>query len=166
MFRKLDLPKHVGGAVFLHSMPGWYEPFEDALCAMKSCSITGVISLAPWHEIQRKGPSYAQALESGGFPIAHQFVPIGASGIPPDPQGFVEAVAKAAARVSAGERLLVHCGVGIGRTGLFAVALLFALGLDRVKALSVVEAAGSRPETREQKQFLEEVDKILAERGL
>ena len=52
--------------------------------------------------------------------------------------------------LSAGRRVLIHCGAGIGRTGTLAVCVLVALGQTRAEAEAVVRAAGSQPETPEQ----------------
>jgi protein-tyrosine phosphatase len=46
-------------------------------------------------------------------------------------------------RLARGDRLLVHCGAGIGRAGTVAVGVLMSLGLSADEALEVV--AASRP---------------------
>ena len=63
------------------------------------------------------------------------------------------------ARLGRGDRLLVHCGAGIGRAGTLATALLIGLGMDEDAALAHVAAhrpmAG--PEAGSQRLFVADV---------
>ncbi|HQB99707.1 MAG TPA: tyrosine-protein phosphatase, partial [Methanospirillum sp.] len=53
-----------------------------------------------------------------------------------------------------GESILVHCRMGIGRTGLFGVVLLMAAGIPRIDAEDMIRNAGAGPQTRAQKDLL------------
>jgi len=46
-----------------------------------------------------------------------------------------------------GERVLIHCGAGIGRTGMLATCVLMHLGVSRCEATQAVTGAGAGPET-------------------
>jgi protein-tyrosine phosphatase len=54
-----------------------------------------------------------------------------------------------------GEKMLIHCAAGYGRTGMMTAALLVAMGVDPEKAIALVRTA--RPgtiETPEQEAFI------------
>jgi protein-tyrosine phosphatase len=69
---------------------------------------------------------------------------------------FWRRVEEVAASISTGERVFIHCGAGIGRTGMFAVAVLMKLGYSYDEAYAEIRAVGSYPETPEQREFLVE----------
>jgi protein-tyrosine phosphatase len=75
-------------------------------------------------------------------------------GVPGDAAAFADFVAGLAALLRAGEGVAIHCAGGVGRTGLTALCLLTALGLDADAARARVEAAGSHPETDAQAAFV------------
>jgi protein-tyrosine phosphatase len=52
-------------------------------------------------------------------------------------------------------RVLVHCAGGVGRTGMFATAVLMRLGLPQAMALQLVAQAGSGAETLVQRLLLD-----------
>ena len=67
---------------------------------------------------------------------------------------FWELAAAIAEAVRYGEQVLVHCAGGIGRTGMFACAVLIRLGYTPDDAEAAVRKAGSGPETAEQKALV------------
>lgn len=54
----------------------------------------------------------------------------------------------------AGDRILVHCGAGIGRTGMFATCCLIGLGLLRTEAEKQIQIGGSRAERPAQEALI------------
>lgn len=66
-----------------------------------------------------------------------------------------------AALLREGERVVLHCGAGIGRTGMVATAVLMALGLPLDAAEARIREAGSKAETNEQKKLLHDVSRAL-----
>lgn len=155
MFRNVELPEGVRGDLFLHSMPGRYEPFPQAAEEIGRCEIDRVVSLAPADEIMHRSSEYARALAADELPCAYDAYPIPDFGVPLDRDDFAAFVYVLATRLRAGERMLVHCGAGIGRTGVLACCLLIALGVSQENALKTVHAAGSGPETPEQKDLID-----------
>jgi len=57
---------------------------------------------------------------------------------PKDPGAYKSLVKSVAQRVLEGERFMVHCKGGLGRTGTFAACILVELGLDPNDAIRVV----------------------------
>jgi protein-tyrosine phosphatase len=151
MLRRVQLP--VSGTLYLHSMPGRRERFTDVAAEIERCGVSRVICLASVDEIAKKSPDYAKALVTGAT-WKHDPLPIPDYGVPVDTGAFWTHAEGVALALSAGERILVHCGAGIGRTGTYAVAVARKLGLSFDDALAVVNDAGSRPETAEQRALV------------
>ncbi len=154
MFRKVLLPKGISGTLFLHSMPGRREPLEQVFAQIKRNGVTRIVSLVSFDEIRDKSPSYADAIDTGSLPGALEVCEIPDYGIPNNRCNFVGAVGSTACRLRQGEHILLHCGAGIGRTGMFASCVLIALGVSPQVAEKSVKSAGSGPETSEQKELI------------
>src|SRR5262249_23141264 len=136
-----------------HSMPGRREQFDDAVIAIEQCGIMRVVCLVPLDEIASKSPKYGEAL-CQGVPWHHHPFPIPDYGVPADPHAFWSRASDIAALLRDGERLLVHCGAGIGRTGAFAAAVAMKIGLSFLDTMQAVNEAGSAPETASQRSLL------------
>lgn len=155
MFRPVTLPEGVSGRLFLHSMPGRFESFQEARQQMAGSGIARIVCLSPFFEVERKAPEYAKALEQGSLPCALERFPVCDYGVPDDWEGFWLLVQRVAEVLRAGEHVLVHCAGGIGRTGMFAICVLMALGLRHDKAARTVHEAGSRPGDECQKRLVD-----------
>jgi len=157
--RRVELPPQVPGQLYLMAMPGRQRPLEGDLERLRALGVSVIVSLAPPDEIADKSPDYAAAIASGALPFPLETCPIDNGGVPEDLGAFRRFLEGAARRLRAGERLLLHCSAGVGRTGGVAVGVLLALGLPLDEALDLVRRAGSYPETAEQHQVL----RLLAE---
>ncbi len=155
MFRVLPLPQGVAGKVYLHSMPGRAEPLDRAVEQIDALGIQRVVSLAPLEQIRRDSPHYALLIESGVTPWIQELLPVPDFGIPADEDAYLAFFRNLSRRVRAGERVLLHCAAGIGRTGMGAVTLLLCLGQDLDTATRTVLQAGSGAEEPEQHALLE-----------
>jgi len=160
--REVRLPPGVAGALFLTSMPGRQRPLEGDVARARELGITAFVSLSPWEEVAEKSPRYAQAVAAGTFPWPVEFFPIENGGTPEDVDAFRELVQSLAHRLRRGERLLLHCAGGLGRTGLTAISVLLALGLPRQEAEERVRQAGSSPETPEQWELVARLARDLS----
>jgi protein-tyrosine phosphatase len=154
LFREVDLPREVAGALYLHSMPGRNEALEDAVAEVRRLGISHIVSLAPLSEIRLKSPAYAQATEAATLPALLASCPIPDRGVPDNQAELTSSVDETASALKAGHKLLLHCGAGIGRTGTYAAAVLMRLGLSMHQAIANVGLAGSHPETEEQLELL------------
>jgi protein-tyrosine phosphatase len=154
MFRAVALPERLAGRLFLHSMPERYEAYEDAWQEIARCHVSRVVCLAPLAEVQTKSSRYAQAIEADLLPWVQEIFPVADYGIPDDRDGFWRLAQRLAAGLQRGERILIHCGAGIDRTGTLAICVLLALGMAIDHACVAVKAAGSSPETPTQREVI------------
>lgn len=154
MFRRVGLPSAVEGSLYLYSMPGRSEHFDQVIDEFEREGISQVISLAPMHEIESNSPDYARAIRSSSVPALVTIVPVEDFDVPSDREGFDRVARSAAQALRSGKSILVHCGAGIGRTGMFAALVLHHLGTDLQEALDRLDEAGSRPERDGQTRFL------------
>jgi protein-tyrosine phosphatase len=158
-FRQVKLPEDRSGRLYLHSMPGRNESLEEVWVEVARCGIDRIVCLAPHDEVRRKSPSYASALERKVKPVAVHCFPIVDFGVPDDDKAFEESVLDTARHLKAGRSVLVHCGAGIGRTGLYAIATVLALGIPQRSAQDRVRSAGSGPERPEQQEALKRIER-------
>ena len=138
------------GQLFLHSMPGRRESIEEFEREASTQAVRRVVCLTGEPEIAKKSPSYGEAIAAGTFCCPLDVLPIPNLGVPQDRSAFIALARETAARIRAGERILVHCALGIGRTGTFAICILMELGYTEEEARAAVRAAGGYPETTEQ----------------
>ena len=69
LFRKLQMPPGIIGALFLHSMPGRKETLQAAWAEASRQKIKGIVCLTDSHEIRAKSPDYATAMDTGSVPF-------------------------------------------------------------------------------------------------
>lgn len=162
MFREVELPKGIKGRLYLHSMPGRAGALDAVWAELRRLKVSALVCLAPVDEIREKSPQYAEALERGAVPCTVLSCPIRDFHGPDDDDVFVEMVARVAELLQAGDSVLIHCAGGIGRTGMFAVATLMALGVAENEARRRVDDAGSGPERPVQNEALRRIEPRLA----
>ena len=158
MLRRVDLPESLSnagfGRLFLSAMPGRYSPLEESVDELNREDVKLILCLVHDEEIAKKSPRYRAALDGKQIPAEVAQFPIRDFGVPGDPQAFVSALKRVLSRCRSGESWVIHCGAGHGRTGIAAIVLLWLAGLDSEKAQSIVERAGSGPDTEKQQEFL------------
>ncbi len=155
-----------GGTLGLCHCPGrsgtdgrgrrWRRDLADDLAAIEAWGARIVVTLIESQEFVSLGvPSFAQAVCGYAFAWRHVTIP---DMRPPQAQAL-QAWQKSGPAVLAalrrGERVLVHCAAGLGRTGTMAAKLLVEFGVPPAEAISRVRAA--RPgtlETAEQEAFV------------
>ena len=150
LFRTVVLPHDVTGSLYLHSMPGRYDPLSNTVSEIENKEIDIVISLTSLEEIRQKSPEYAKAIDDKSLGFERIEFPIIDFGIPQDSIAFLNLARSLSDRLKSGENLLIHCGAGIGRTGTLAASVLISLGKNLNESLDAIRNAGSNPETEEQ----------------
>jgi protein-tyrosine phosphatase len=162
LFRAVKLPQGIKGRLYLHSMPGRYENVDAVWAEIARLKVSALVRLAPMDEIREKSSRYAEALDRGAVPYSVLSCPICDYRGPDDDAIFIEVVERVSTLLRRGEGVLAHCAGGVGRTGLFAVATLVALGMTESDAREHVTAAGSGPERPVQDEALRRMGPRLA----
>ena len=141
-----------GGTLGLVHCPGrnqmndpgrhWRRDLAADVAAIATWRPSAVLTLIEAHEFSRLGvPELARAVQANGLEWHH--LPIPDMGTPgPD---FIDAWDCARPRVlgslGRGEKVLIHCAAGLGRTGMVAARLLTELGMSPADAIRRVRAA-------------------------
>lgn len=155
-----------GGVIGMCNCPGrsgadgrgriWERDLAEDVASIRDAGFGCVLSLLGDQELKALGAGSLEA-SLGDIGLAWRQFPIPDFGTP-DPKArsaWHTMQGEMLARLATGERLLVHCAAGLGRTGTIAAVLLKAAGFDSVNAVSMVRAA--RPgtiETAEQLAFV------------
>ena len=158
----MTLPGEVSGHLYLHSMPGRHESWDEFMGEARRVNLDVIVCLSSEGEIRSKSPAYFRARSSGTIGLATKDFPIEDFGVPgvEEREAFRGFVRELAEELHAGKGVLIHCKMGIGRTGTVATCVLIELGLGTADALRAVERAGSNPEVTVQRRFIAEYSSI------
>ncbi|UXH80445.1 protein-tyrosine phosphatase family protein [Roseateles amylovorans] len=155
-FRSLPLPDTVSGRLWLQSMPGRREPWGFFLDEARQRQLNLVVCLNPLEEVAELSPSYHKAIAEGRLPFRWMHLPMRDFGLASDPDAFRHGVDQIASGLRLGDRALLHCAAGLGRTGTVAACVLKRLGLPADEALEAVRAAGSNPQSAVQSGWIDQ----------
>jgi ADP-ribosyl-[dinitrogen reductase] hydrolase len=149
-----------GGVIGLTFCPGkvqpdamsgpWARNLHKDLQTIRDWGASALVNLLEVHEMQElRVPHLREAV--GNF-MAYFHLPIRDTDIPgPEfEQAWKSAGAELRRRLLAGEKILIHCKGGLGRTGMIAARLLVELGLAPDEAIRRVRRA--RPGTIERER--------------
>ena len=122
--------------------------------AMAAVGASGVVCLNERHELDDRYPAYVRWLDESGpervlwFPIPDLHAP--------RHDAAIELVGAIVDRLVAGERLIMHCGAGIGRAGTIGAAVLVVLDVPLDDALDTIarHRPMAGPEAGEQQALL------------
>ncbi len=151
------------GNLAVAARPRGGDWLDDEIASWQEAGIEMVLSLLTAKEERELDlASEAAAVRARGmkfisFPIPDQEIPTSATEL----AAALEAIE---ANLVAGKNALIHCRQGIGRSGMAAACLLVSKGLSPESAVArVSEARGLKvPETREQRQWIEQYAALLA----
>ncbi|SDX62025.1 Tyrosine phosphatase family protein [Roseicitreum antarcticum] len=155
--RSVPLPARIRGRLWLSAMPGSRARLQVFLEEACRADVGLVVCLAEASETQAMAPEYAATLQSGTLPFPVLQFPVRDLGVPADATAFTALTHDIAGALREGERAVLHCRAGVGRTGMAAQAVLFALGMSPAGAQRHICNAGSRCETPAQAQFIERI---------
>ncbi|MBV8605136.1 MAG: tyrosine-protein phosphatase [Pelomonas sp.] len=154
-FRPLPLPAGVAGRLWLQSMPGRLESWNAFLDEARLRGLSQVWCLNPLDEVAQLSPDYHRAIGAGRLPFRWRHLPMSDFGLGVDPVAFREGIEELARGLRLGDRMLLHCAAGIGRTGTVAACVLKLLGEDTATAMAQVRAAGSNPQSALQSGWID-----------
>lgn len=153
-FRPLPLPASVPGRLWLQSMPGRRESWGAFLDEARLNQLNLVVCLNPIEEVAELSPAYHKAIAEGRLPFRWMHVPMRDYGLASDAAAFLQGVEQIAAGLRVGDRALLHCAAGMGRTGTMAACVLKHLGASADEALAAVVVAGSNPQSAQQSGWI------------
>jgi len=156
-----------GGALGMCCCPGRLEQHSDGahrqrdlaedLAMVRDWQPDLVVSLVELHEFEFLG--VAQLPEEFKAQFRWQHHPIRDLGAPSDAAQKNSVLAQWFSSVCRGERILLHCAAGLGRTGTVVARLLMMSGQDADSAIESVRAARSGTiESATQERFLRQPD--------
>ena len=150
------IPTDTPGKLAIVARPRGNDWLDDEVHGWKLNGITDVVSFleeSEETELGLEGEATACEVNDIGF----QWLPVPDRGLPTDEAGFEEAVHDAVERLLGGSSIAIHCRQGIGRSGVFAAAILMHLGANATAAMRVVSMSRGRPipETPEQAEWLQ-----------
>jgi protein-tyrosine phosphatase len=155
-----------GGRVSIVPRPRGGDWLAEEMKALRKHGIDLLISAQPPVESGAYGLSdEGPAASAAGMAFLN--IPIVDMAVPPDREQFLAALSGPIARVREGGHVAVHCFASRGRSGVIAGLLLAAGGLEPEDGLErMSKARGYRvPETDEQRAWMLETAKLLAEAG-
>ncbi len=131
---------------------------------MAKYGIRRIICLTPIMEIRSRSEEYYQMVSTDQIPWAFDHFPIPDFGVPRDWDAFLDLTLETALRIQKGERILIHCYAGVGRTGTFAMVLMMALGMNRLDGAAVVRVAKAHPEGEDQQGLIDWCEDMIQKR--
>jgi protein-tyrosine phosphatase len=148
--RRVRLPSHLPGQLWLGAMPGRFNAWPAFEAQAERTGLALVVCLTPRNELAELSPDYHAAVVAGRVGFRWLHLPMRNFGLPEDPPGFRREVHEVADAIRRGDAVLLHCAAGMGRTGTAAACVLKSLGLDAQESLQRVREAGSNPQNAEQ----------------
>ncbi len=155
----IPLPPGVAGSLWLC---GKHAIGPDADALLERVGAARVLCLNERHELHDRYPQYVDWL-GRHVPERAWWEPIPDLHAPPLAE-IRPLLTRLAEALHAGERILVHCGAGIGRAGTVATCALMELGLDADAAARTVAEArpGAGPEAGTQRDLVLDLDRALS----
>jgi protein-tyrosine phosphatase len=155
---RIPLPPGMLGSLYASGLPGTQAgvPVEQLSEELRARAVDRVVCLCSDDEILDRSPAYYGRLGRGELGVALDRFPVADWAVPAEPGAYLGLVRETATRLRLGERLLVHCNGGCGRTGTFCCCVLVALGATSEEAEIAFRAARRCGlETEEQRRFVE-----------
>jgi len=162
-YKEIPMLRRLTDTILLGRMPGTAGETVDRWSKrLTEHHVTHVVCLAPTNDIQKLSPDYDAwrknpiIRENGVWKQVELLdCPIPDYGVPEDLQAFWDLACRLWYQLLAeGAVAYIHCRAGIGRTGLFATAVLMVGGTSYAKAAGRVTSAGSGAETEPQRELL------------
>ncbi|MGH7142875.1 MAG: protein-tyrosine phosphatase family protein [Planctomycetota bacterium] len=143
------------GRLALSARPRGGDWLEDHLRGWRQAGVETVVSLLTEAE-QRELELTGEARICATLDMSFRSFPIPDRGLPTSDREVLALIADLATLVSAGQSILLHCRMGIGRTGMIAAAVLVWRGFTADTALEAAAIARGLaiPDTLEQADWV------------
>jgi protein-tyrosine phosphatase len=161
----VDLPRPGRLAIVARPRGGdWLEDDVGTLCAEGFSTIVSLIEKAEMEELDLA--AFPEHCRSRGIDFHH--LPIPDRGVPPSLPRAIEIARAVAQKLAGGGSIGIHCRAGIGRSGLFASAVLVMSGWRPAAAIAAVSAARGLevPETQDQRAWVERLSRDAGKSAL
>ncbi len=148
------------GSLGMMACPGRGGDLEADLDRLAALGVVRVVSLLDDEELRAVGAAQLpEALAARGLGWWRLGIPD--FGVP-EPAPAAALLAELRRALGRGERLVLHCRAGLGRTGMIAASLLVTLGRAPEEAVALVRAARDPRcvETEAQRDFIGQVSGI------
>lgn len=133
----------------------WWRDLDADIERLRAEGTDTMLILVEDHEfIDARVPDLVDRLAEAGIEVIRH--PVVDMSVPSDPEAYRATIAGVIERIEAGQRVVVACRAGRGRTGTAVACLLVQAGLDAPAAIALTRA--SRPKTIErepQERFVE-----------
>lgn len=151
-------PKQLG----LMARPRGNDWLEDEIRGLQMGGVKTVISLLEHAEVEDLGLSDEEAwcrrvgIEYINFPIED-------NNIPRKDEAFIELLDTLNEKLRKGEKVAIHCRMGIGRASLVVAGMLLREGMSAEEAFSFIsrERQVEVPDTDEQVEWMEKMERWL-----
>ena len=166
LYTRVTLPDDIPGVLFLGPVPCQYESREEFETWLRKNEITLIVCLISNYEIQEKSPEYVYVIKNSENTWRHWQFPVEDFGVPSNRDDYYTFALFVALSVFYGERVLIHCRAGIGRTGTLSIIVLMLIGLSMDEARDATRSAGGCPENEEQWDLIRAIKDRLSRVGI
>ncbi len=134
----------------------WRRSLPGDVAAIAQWGAVGVISLLESHEFPKLGvPDFTHQMRISGLRWFHLAIPDQCEPGPSFQQGWQCNAREVIEILGRGERLIIHCAAGLGRSGMIAAKMLTAFGVPPETAISRVrEVRPGAIETQQQARYV------------
>lgn len=162
MFTKLhwiDCPNLDVDQIAISARPRGCDWLEDEIRAFKFTGITTVVSLLESNESWELGLDEEKEF-CERFQIGFLQFPIVDVNVPRSDEKYVELCKNLCQKIDDGERILIHCRMGIGRSSMLAASLALKYGceeetvFDKIRKNRGLEV----PDTQEQREYVMKIN--------
>src|SRR4030095_9402969 len=140
MMTIFTIPLTVPGVLAITLRPRGDDWLDDDLRALAVNGVTVLVSLLESHEEQELGLEREATLCTSNR-LTFISVPTPDLGVPSDFVQFARVVTEVFERLRSGQRVALHCGQSVGRSGLIAISLALMTGLDLPGSIQAVSTA-------------------------
>lgn len=117
----------------------WRRSLPDDLAAISKWGALGIVSLLELHEFSRLGvPDFRRQIHLSGLHWFHLAIPDMHTPGTAFNQAWFDHGQEIMEILSSGNRIVMHCAAGLGRSGMLAAKILATFGMSPAQAIALV----------------------------